>query len=1144
MKAIHKQIYGCMVLLCLLLVLIPAAWTADALKLPEKGGPELSVEIVTAKIDEINKASGQDDATQKKLLELYRQSLDSLKAAESNDAQTKKFVQSIETAPVEIDKIKKAIAQQQQARIQPPILSDFNNLKEAEQQLLKVKTQYTSDEANSGALITQARLLSERPLKIGQRLAEIRQSEDKAMEALKASTPTTESPAVSEARQWMLLAQLQALRSETRMLNQELVSMPLLTELADQQRDQAKLHLDASQARVQQLEGQVNRKRQEEAQQSKVEAEKAAERTSDGSVVLRQAAARNTELGDVLQAITAKLEKLAADKALLEKELKKVEEGFSDAKQKIALAGMSHALGLMLHERRQMLPHAKTLREKSAQNETAIADAGLLQVQYTEERKQLDDLDEPIQESTSNTPLPQIGSVEPELRSLLSSRRELLDKILAANQVYFSRLSEIELLYHNLLTTVDAFQEYLAERLLWIRSMPIMHLSDFRSFWQEVTFLLSPDRWRDFGASAAKQSIASPFFILVTFFALFLMGLGERFREQRRVLLQQARNPLTYRFAQPLTILFLTALVALPLPLVLLTCGWELNRMADQSDLSRAVAGALIVFAYRYLIMRWFRSLLSPNGLAESLFHWAKTTTELLYREIGIFMALFLPSVFIVMVAFFAGQHAGGTHLLGRLALILVLIITLVSSYRILHPRTGMCRQILDAKGYPVFTRLYPLLFAVVLLMPIILMGLVIAGYVFAGGTLIRCVVNSIWLISGLVLCHQLIEQWLVQTSRQLARKKAQHLRAQTQAKATVEQEGDETSKGVVDDVGEDPVELTVESRKLIDTLVAMGAVVGLWLVWREVLPALNIFKEFTLWSYSVTENGQSTVVPVTLADAGLTVLISIITLTATLHLPAVLKIAFFQHLRMGPGGQYTAITLTRYCIGGIGVLAIADILGFRWSQIQWLVAALGVGIGFGLQEIVANFISGLIILFERPIRVGDVVTVGSTDGVVTRIRIRATTIRDFDGKELLVPNKEFISGHLLNWSLSDPVIRILVPVGVAYGSDVQTAMRLMLQAAQENSLILEAPSPVVTFDSFGDNSLLLTLRCFIGSVDNRVAAKSGLHLAIDQKFREAEIIMAFPQRDVHLDATKPLEIRVVGTTSDVKDAIAGKVAG
>jgi potassium efflux system protein len=172
------------------------------------------------------------------------------------------------------------------------------------------------------------------------------------------------------------------------------------------------------------------------------------------------------------------------------------------------------------------------------------------------------------------------------------------------------------------------------------------------------------------------------------------------------------------------------------------------------------------------------------------------------------------------------------------------------------------------------------------------------------------------------------------------------------------------------------------------------------------------------------------------------------------------------------------------------------------------------------------------------------VVTVGGTDGRVTRIRIRATTIRDFDGKELLVPNKEFISGHLLNWSLSDPVIRILLPVGIAYGSDVQLAMRLMREAAEENPLVLEDPPATVTFDSFGDNALLLTLRCFIGSVDDRVAIKSVLHQVIDQKFRAAEISMAFPQRDVHLDVSRPLAIRVVREEGMVVDTSAAALQG
>ena len=411
------------------------------------------------------------------------------------------------------------------------------------------------------------------------------------------------------------------------------------------------------------------------------------------------------------------------------------------------------------------------------------------------------------------------------------------------------------------------------------------------------------------------------------------------------------------------------------------------------------------------------------------------------------------------------------------------------------------------------------------------MIGLVIVGYIVTVGSLLRCVIHSIWFAFGIVVCHQLIERWLIQSSRRLALQKAMSLRAANIETKADQEPGPLTTEsfGVLEaDPTEDLIVLSADSRKLLDTVAALAFSAGLYWVWGDVLPTLHIFNEFTLWKSTAIVHGQATNVPVTVADVGLTFLIGIITLTATRHFPSLLKIVLLKHLDMSAGARYTTTTLSRYIIGGTGLMFIAEILGFSWSQIQWLVAALGVGIGFGLQEIVANFISGLIILFERPIRVGDVVTIGTTDGIVTRIRIRATTIRDYDRKELLVPNKEFISGRLLNWSLSDPVIRLLVPVGIAYGSDVQTAMGLMTQAATNNTLVLDDPKPVVTFDSFGDNALLLTLRCFIGSVDDRVPAKSALHQAIDQQFREAKISMAFPQRDVHLDTDKPFEIRVV----------------
>ena len=232
----------------------------------------------------------------------------------------------------------------------------------------------------------------------------------------------------------------------------------------------------------------------------------------------------------------------------------------------------------------------------------------------------------------------------------------------------------------------------------------------------------------------------------------------------------------------------------------------------------------------------------------------------------------------------------------------------------------------------------------------------------------------------------------------------------------------------------------------------------------------------------------------------------------------------------------YAATRVFQYAATGILVAAVLGSLGGSWSQIQWAVAALSVGIGFGLQEIVANFISGLIILFEQPIRVGDVVTVGNISGKVTKIRIRATTIRDFDQRELLVPNKEFITQQLLNWSLSDQVTRWSVEVGVAYGSDLDVAMAEVRAALAAQPLILRQPEPMVTFEQFGDNSLLIRARYFMDQLDQRLRVSSDLMLDINRRLNNRGIVVAFPQRDVHLDTSQPLEIRVMQGGRDEPD--------
>jgi small-conductance mechanosensitive channel len=219
---------------------------------------------------------------------------------------------------------------------------------------------------------------------------------------------------------------------------------------------------------------------------------------------------------------------------------------------------------------------------------------------------------------------------------------------------------------------------------------------------------------------------------------------------------------------------------------------------------------------------------------------------------------------------------------------------------------------------------------------------------------------------------------------------------------------------------------------------------------------------------------------------------------------------------RHDQGLRYTASKLVSYCIIGIGAyLALTHL--FDTSSLGYAVAALSLGIGFGLQEIVSNFVSGLILLFERPLQVGDLVQVGETVGVVERINIRATTVRTLDNEFILVPNRELVTKDVVNHTHNDPRLRVRVPVGVAYGSDLAVVREALLSAAKDNRLILKRPAPEAFFKGFGDSSLDFELRAWISRPLDRPAVTSELNNKIDAAFRAAGVTIPFPQRDLHL---------------------------
>ena len=232
----------------------------------------------------------------------------------------------------------------------------------------------------------------------------------------------------------------------------------------------------------------------------------------------------------------------------------------------------------------------------------------------------------------------------------------------------------------------------------------------------------------------------------------------------------------------------------------------------------------------------------------------------------------------------------------------------------------------------------------------------------------------------------------------------------------------------------------------------------------------------------------------------------------------------------MGQGARDAMVTITGYIMFIIALLAGLSAAGFDFGNIAIVAGALSVGIGFGLQNIVNNFVSGLILLFERPIRKGDWIVVGQTEGTVKDIQIRSTRIQTFDRSDVIVPNSELISNQVTNWVLSSQLGRAIIPIGVAYGADTEKVREILLTIADETDEVIKtgaAPKPLVLFREFGDSSLNFELRVFLRNVDSRLSVVSNINFAIDKAFKEAGIEIPFPQRDLHVKSLpKGLELK------------------
>ncbi|MDH3439005.1 MAG: mechanosensitive ion channel, partial [Betaproteobacteria bacterium] len=756
------------------------------------------------------------------------------------------------------------------------------------------------------------------------------------------------------------------------------------------------------------------------------------------------------------------------------------------------------------------------------------------QLDHEETRR---DLADPAQAATRIIDAIQPAIVEsvkaemlPRMSELLKKQRELATNLHADYGRYIKQLGKLDNAQRTLVSRAEEFNRLIDEHLLWIRSAPPVSGATLARAAPALTWLVSPARWAGAARDLSKSLPAAPFVWVAAIVALVLaFAIRGRAGRELAKTAPLVEHVTTDSLFLTLRALIATLVLASAWPLLAVAFGWPLVASDTGEAFSRAVGSGLLAAALMGFGFALLRGLARDRGLGDAHFGWPAAARQDFRQNLHWLAMIVLPLGFVIWTLETFDDEAYRASL-GRILFVLAMLVSTVFIARLLRPHGPLLTALVTRHPAGLVTRLKYLWIPPAVAAPLALAVLSVFGYYYSAVQLQNRLQATAWIVIGLVIVSEYLMRWLYVSHRRLAHEQMleeqEKARQDQEAPAALIEDQDELVE--LEEPEIDLEAIQTQTGSLIRTVIGVVAIIGLWFTWASALPALHVLDEIALWSYAGEIEGVERLVPVTLVDVGFALIVAGITYLGTKNLPGALELAVLNRTSLDAGAKYAFATLSRYLIAGTGIILVFSYLGMEWSRLQWLVAALGVGLGFGMQEIVANFISGLILLFERPIRVGDVVTVNGSSGTVSRIRIRATTITDWDRRELIVPNKRFITGEVLNWTLSNELNRILINVGVAYGADTDRARELLVQIAQNHPRILEDPAPIASFEGFGDNTLNLALRCYMPTLDGRLGVITELHAAIDAAFKEAGIEIAFPQRDVHFDTKQPLEVRMV----------------
>jgi potassium efflux system protein len=1110
-------------LLLLMSVCVTASATSAIPSIPTEGS--VTAEQLDSAISAIEARDDLDEETRGQVVSLLRDTQAQIGNKASSEAAAAAFADGLETAPAETEKLRAELDKEARPPPSPESLRIDTDvpLRELDQALTRELAEVASREARLADLDSQIKDQENRPATVRERINELRSSRNELSSTIDAAPPVGELALLTDARKLSAEFRRDAQNAELARLEQELLSHSARLALLKAQRDVAARDLAYEQQVAAILQGIVNEKRQSEATQAQEDAELAELAAEGKHPVIRLLAQGNAELTRELPEVAASIEEVTRKLAATEEQARSIEESLARSRQRFEVGGVSQVIGRLFVEEREGLPKLSQYRGEVRKRQSALADIGLAQVRIEEQQRDLSQLDAAVELAMADVADDvidevELGEIRSEVQRLLKDRRDLLQQVGNTYRSYLRLLGDLDIAQRRGLEVAEDYKEFLDQHLVWIPSASIFGLSDLRDLPAAFAWGLSPQSWTATIASAF-DALGENVLVTVALFLLLALVIAARQPLNRwsARLDDKVGRLSTDHIGLTLGIMGTAAARALPIPLTLAIAGWLLEISPSHSEFTHSVASSLFAVAPFLYNLSLIRLLCDEDGVMQRHFGWSEQTLTIIRRQLRRLVVIAAPVLFFT-VLLYSSPITAHRDSLARIGFVVIMLILSVSLRPLAHPRTGVVASYYERSPTTWISRLCWVWHATLVGLPLLLALAALVGYMYTAGMLTRHLIDTFWLVIGIIVAHLVVLRWLALARRKIEWQQALEERKARQAEQAAELDAD--VEGEPQQPQSKPLDLdSVDqqtSRMLHAGLFFIG-VIAAWGIWSEVVPALGILQKVSVWSRAMMVDGIQTIAPVTLADLLLAIVVIAVTYVASRNLPGLMEIVVLRHIELEPGSRYTINTLIQYLLITIGAIAVLNIIGLNWSKIQWLVAALSVGLGFGLQEIVANFFSGLIILFERPVRVGDTVTVGQLTGTVSRVRIRATTIRDWDRKEIIVPNKAFITEQVINWTLSDPITRIVIPVGISYGSDYKLASQVMLDTLREMPLVLDEPEPQVYFMGFGDSSLDFKLYLYSRQLADRLPLMHAVHEQVFKALGENGIEIPFPQRDLHL---------------------------